>query len=736
MKKIHATGLFVGLWAALTLAAMARAAATDGIGGAMIAAAFWGIVQGAGLIYACTHDSPPAKQLTDGVAAVGMLAWIIELIANGILPASMSLLLWLQAARNPGLRTRRDVYFALGISFTLMMFGAAEARSGAFLALMTAYAFAVLAVLVYCYQQSGFDQELPVQQGATARAPASLPMRHIAMLSGVVFLFAMGWYLLVPRPDPLHVGVVPITGGDKYSRKDWEREARNDDGTEARAETEGEDPKDQADPGKQSGKERQPDDTLDTTRSANDNGAGVANRILMYVKADRSLYLRSRTFDHFQNDRWRDTDSRTRKLLPAEGKFSLPGPQAGTDVQYVVQVVSPIGSALPLSAHASSIKAPAGVIAQSRSGTVFLASDIEPGFHYSAVSQLPENLDRPVAHDTLAERSRYLQLPEGFSPRIGHLAQQVTADATSPFHKAMALETHLRSTYGYSFETIFTSQNVTPLESFLFDTRRGHCEFFASAMAAMLRSIDIPSRVVHGYLAHTFNPVTGFYEVQTFDGHAWVEAYIDGVGWVTFEPTAAYPLPQRQQQTGTTLIDLKTYTEQLAEQERLQGKAGLLASVAAVFGKLTALWHLLLLQMQLWIDALKVWIGASYPQLVALLSGMGMAGLLTYRWRAHLVWRWARMMVRIAPAADLPLTAFRQLERVARACNSGRQASETVDDYLLRLAGAHAGLDAESRLLRRAFNAARYGNRKLAAENGNAVLDAFYKIGAAVIGAR
>src|SRR5207249_2858881 len=89
------------------------------------------------------------------------------------------------------------------------------------------------------------------------------------------------------------------------------------------------------------------------------------------------------------------------------------------------------------------------------------------GFRYGASSLLPEDQPRPVARDAPGDRSLYLQLPEGFSSRIGELAERVGASAASPLGKAVALETHLRSAYAYSFETVFTSQGVTPLEAFL-----------------------------------------------------------------------------------------------------------------------------------------------------------------------------------------------------------------------------------------------------------------------------
>ena len=76
-----------------------------------------------------------------------------------------------------------------------------------------------------------------------------------------------------------------------------------------------------------------------------------------------------------------------------------------------------------------------------------------------------------------------------------------------------------------------------PLANFLFVTKRGYCEYFASAMAVMLRTQGIPSRVVTGFQSGYFNDVSGSWVMRASDAHAWVEAWIEGRGWVTFDPT-------------------------------------------------------------------------------------------------------------------------------------------------------------------------------------------------------
>ncbi len=78
-----------------------------------------------------------------------------------------------------------------------------------------------------------------------------------------------------------------------------------------------------------------------------------------------------------------------------------------------------------------------------------------------------------------------------------------------------------------------------PIANFLFERKQGHCEYFASSMAVMLRTLGIPSRVVNGFRSDEFNDLTGNYVVRAKDAHSWVEAYFPGYGWQTFDPTPA-----------------------------------------------------------------------------------------------------------------------------------------------------------------------------------------------------
>src|SRR4029078_258906 len=118
------------------------------------------------------------------------------------------------------------------------------------------------------------------------------------------------------------------------------------------------------------------------------------------------------------------------------------------------------------------------------------------------------------------------------------LAQQITSRAPRPYEKAEAIESYLSSHFTYTLELPKTAPQ-DPIASFLFERRQGHCEYFASAMAVMLRTLGIPSRIVNGSAGGDDNDVSSQYVIRASEAHSWVEAYIPDEGWMEFDPTPA-----------------------------------------------------------------------------------------------------------------------------------------------------------------------------------------------------
>ena len=136
--------------------------------------------------------------------------------------------------------------------------------------------------------------------------------------------------------------------------------------------------------------------------------------------------------------------------------------------------------------------------------------------------------------------ARYLQLPHDIDPRIQQLATDITARGKSTMDKASLIESYLKRNYKYTLKLTW-KPGPQPISTFLFDAKAGHCEYFASSMAILLRAAGIPTRLINGFLMGEYNPVGGDYIIRQSDAHTWVEVYEAGMGWMEFDPTPPDP---------------------------------------------------------------------------------------------------------------------------------------------------------------------------------------------------
>jgi transglutaminase-like putative cysteine protease/uncharacterized membrane protein YidH (DUF202 family) len=143
---------------------------------------------------------------------------------------------------------------------------------------------------------------------------------------------------------------------------------------------------------------------------------------------------------------------------------------------------------------------------------------------------------------------RYLALPEEVTTRVRELALQLTATEPTPYDRARAIEQYLRSTYPYTTDIPRPPANQDLVDYFLFNLRKGYCDYYASAMVVLARAAGIPARLVIGYATGTYNLNSQRFVVSQADAHSWVEVYFPGIGWVAFEPTASLPAINRSAQ--------------------------------------------------------------------------------------------------------------------------------------------------------------------------------------------
>lgn len=179
---------------------------------------------------------------------------------------------------------------------------------------------------------------------------------------------------------------------------------------------------------------------------------------------------------------------------------------------------------------------------------LYFSGNIDVGDRYTVTVLEPFEYDELIAlginnkrHD-LENISIYLQLPDSITDSTKELVKEITEKVNTDYEKAKAIEKYLRENYRYTLEVNAVPEGYDFVDYFLFHGQEGYCTYFATAMAIMLRLEGIPTRYVEGYLAHEARE-EGIYIVRNNNAHSWVEAYIEPIGWMTFEPTPAYPLP-------------------------------------------------------------------------------------------------------------------------------------------------------------------------------------------------
>jgi len=145
--------------------------------------------------------------------------------------------------------------------------------------------------------------------------------------------------------------------------------------------------------------------------------------------------------------------------------------------------------------------------------------------------------DGITAQRAVIDRLFYLQLPKHLPARLKALAADIVRRGKDDRARVELLENHFRSG-GYHYSTRDLATGDKALERFIFETKRGHCEFFASSFALLLRAAGVPCRLVGGYFGGEYNEFGGYYIVTDAQAHVWVEVYIEGTGWVRVDPSA------------------------------------------------------------------------------------------------------------------------------------------------------------------------------------------------------
>jgi len=255
-----------------------------------------------------------------------------------------------------------------------------------------------------------------------------------------------------------------------------------------------------------------------------------------------NAYWRGLAFDHFDGRSWSVTpDAREFVLGSSEMGIAVGShPRGARLVQRIVR--EPVASGVLFAAGKGlQLRGAVGRVERDVNGGLYAFPTASERISYVVTTAVETAGDGALRQDRSElprdDAGRYLQLP-ALAPEVGALAREIGAGLASDAERVRALELYLRHNGRYTdTPPAHGSEKRSPIESFLLDRTEGHCEYFASAMVVLARSLGIPARLVNGFAGGEDNAILGFTELRQSSAHTWVEVHYDRAGWVRYDPT-------------------------------------------------------------------------------------------------------------------------------------------------------------------------------------------------------
>ena len=290
-------------------------------------------------------------------------------------------------------------------------------------------------------------------------------------------------------------------------------------------------------------------------RSLSLGGArNVGNEPVFQVNTSSGRYWRAVAFDTYNGRQWLNTNEEEVNF-DADTRLPVAGWSLRQPVTQTITLLGPTGSVIFGSQDILQADLPLNAVVRPLSATSLLGDDVQPvefsltrtnrilevGDKYTVISNFSLVTERALqAASSLYPDGiidKYLQLPENFSVRVAEDALALTAEEETVYDKTKTIERFLRG-FAYNENIEAPPPGADPVEYFLYDIQQGYCDYYATSMALMLRSLGIPARTASGYAEGTFDEESGLTFVTQRDAHTWVEVYFPDYGWVEFEPTA------------------------------------------------------------------------------------------------------------------------------------------------------------------------------------------------------
>ncbi|MEW6713674.1 MAG: DUF3488 and transglutaminase-like domain-containing protein [Nitrospirota bacterium] len=254
----------------------------------------------------------------------------------------------------------------------------------------------------------------------------------------------------------------------------------------------------------------------------------VVMRMLISPDAGGPHYLRGMTFDYFDTSAWHDTLKHTRRMFRTSDDFNIDVPADAKKYEAEIYLEPIDTDVIFIFKRPYKIDAPGFFMRSDNAGSFYMKQKASKRFFYKLYSidgYYYDNMDI----------DSYLQFPDNILS-VKKMTEGITANSADNLKKTEKIKNYLISNYTYSLSAGKPSDGSNAIEYFLLKSKKGYCEHFATTMVLMLRSINIPARLVTGFLSSQRNDIGNYYLVRQSDAHSWVEAFIDG-RWMIFDPT-------------------------------------------------------------------------------------------------------------------------------------------------------------------------------------------------------
>ncbi len=435
------------------------------------------------------------------------------LTLSGFVSSTVHLLVLVSLVKLFTRQTERDYLILYAVSFGFLLFASAYTISISFLATLVLYIFSSILTFIL------FESKKAYEENRTAHFSLSGYTKVAVVITALIVLISIPIFVVIPR---VSLGLFSLERGLDLHMSGFSDKVNLGDIGQI---------------------------LVNTT---------VVMRVKLDTKAENvspNLKWRGIGLDFYDGRSWMNTREGFRRISRDRRYGGILVSESRRDNESLVQqsiLLEPISNmvfAAPQMVLLTGDDLPRSVVFLDGNDSVGIYRQGQGPIKYVVYSDLitrEEQLAHPSEVAAIPEVAlqRYLQLPD-LDPQVVRLAEEMTEKQDSRLDKALAIEYFLKGNYGYSLDNL-SAKAEDPLYDFLMETKAGHCEYFATAQAVLMRTLGIPTRVVNGFRLGEYNEFSNYFIVRQSDAHSWVEGYFPDLGWVEFDstPSSSFVAPR------------------------------------------------------------------------------------------------------------------------------------------------------------------------------------------------